>query len=342
MISFIIRTCYDRRGCLERAIKSVLLQKNVDIEILLIENGSHKLREWAYDFTLSSRQTLSYFHQIEADRCAAGNLGLEMSRGELICFLDDDDEIYENFCKEMSKPFTKDPTIDAVCGKALEIQTSIASYTPFKFTEYDQHIEYNEAFSRELLWIRNFLPIQSVLFRRALFVQHGGFDLELSVLEDWEMWVRYSSNNKFVSIPDVTSFYRVPYENEKRIDREAAFRDHYFKAIEKQKNNSTRVDKASYSTIIRELLVSYRSLNLLFQLKLLNYEKLCTTELEKYSQVQQELTETNPRDAIECAKQQLLKNKAIRFLSLSEHRIKTKIQSLIAAIRSTVKVLKTK
>jgi hypothetical protein len=154
------------------------------------------------------------------------------------------------------------------------------------------------------------------------------------VLEDWDLWVRYSTNNIFQSISVITSKYRVPDGNSKRISREDAFRQCYFQAIEKQKFLSTTVDKTSYCHIVSELLMRYKGLKLLYRLKLINYEKLCRIECEKFNEVESELAETNPRDAINCAKKQLSKNVLIKFITLSEHRAKIKIRRLITLLRS--------
>jgi glycosyltransferase involved in cell wall biosynthesis len=335
LISFIIRTGLARKGCLTQAVDSVLRERRVPIEIVLVENGTYGLQPWCEALQLLPNQSIKYVHLPDADRCNAGNVGLAEARGELVCFLDDDDEIYDNYCQLMLRPFEEDSAIDAVCARAHEVSTSIHSYTPFKVTGHKKYIKYDNVYSRELLWIRNFLPIQSVLFRKSLFERYGGFDPDLSVLEDWELWVRYATNHHFVAIPEVTSFYRVPHEDRKREAREDAFRDHYFKVLDKQRHVSTTVDSDSYRRLIAELLYSYKSLNLLFRLRLLNHATLCDTEQAKFAEVQDELASTSPRAAIECAQRQLQKNRTVRFLTLKEHRIKSVIRQLISTFSTS-------
>ena len=49
----------------------------------------------------------------------------------------------------------------------------------------------DEPFSRPAMWHHNYMPIQSVLFHRSLFEQHGGFAEDMDQLEDWNLWTRY-------------------------------------------------------------------------------------------------------------------------------------------------------
>ena len=66
-----------------------------------------------------------------------------------------------------------------------------------------------EEFSKEKLQEYNFIPTQSILFKRSLYKEYGGFDEELENLEDWELWKKYSQEYKFKFINKTTSLYRL-------------------------------------------------------------------------------------------------------------------------------------
>lgn len=57
------------------------------------------------------------------------------------------------------------------------------------------------------------------MFNRKLYEVMGGFDEELDLLEDWDLWVRYSLKSNFLFVPKCTSLYRVPANNEERQKR---------------------------------------------------------------------------------------------------------------------------
>ena len=60
------------------------------------------------------------------------------------------------------------------------------------------------------------MPIQTVMFEKALFEQYGGFRENLDALEDWDLWLRYAAHEDFEYVGEVTSLYRVPLFRFKR------------------------------------------------------------------------------------------------------------------------------
>ena len=49
-----------------------------------------------------------------------------------------------------------------------------------------------------------------MMFSRDLFVINGGFNENLDVLEDWDLWRRYCQQTDFLFIQNLTCLYRVP------------------------------------------------------------------------------------------------------------------------------------
>lgn len=329
LISIVVRTCPGRKGCLTKAIDSVINQTYRPIEIVIVEDGGSKASGLVGKIEESHGISVNYIPIAKAGRCIAGNVGMESSSGEYLCFLDDDDELYANHCEVLATQISVDDQVHAACALTHEIVTSIESYTPFIYKEFDKYVRFNRDFSREALWIGNYLPIQSVLFKKSLYLEYGGFDTNFEVLEDWDLWVRYSCNNKFVSVPEITSMYRVPYENEKRKQRESSFRDNYINVIDKQRELRTVVDKTSYMAIVRVLLSSYLSLAIMEKMKIISFDKLCQIESKSFSEVQEEFLNISPREAVIKANQRLARNRVFRFSTIFENRAKSKINYIL-------------
>ena len=114
------------------------------------------------------------------------------------------------------------------------------SEEPWVYENVMHSLIHRQPFSRPTLWHHNYFPIQTVLFQRKLFEEHGGFDLDLENLEDWNLWVRYSLKNDFKLIPKVTSLYRVPDQLDKALQRQAVLDDYYAKA--KAKHDLLKVE----------------------------------------------------------------------------------------------------
>ncbi|QGJ72266.1 Hypothetical protein PBC10988_39840 [Planctomycetales bacterium 10988] len=240
-VSVIIRTIQSRHHLLREAIESVLLQSYPSIEILIIEDGSDVAKEMVEAIVpYKPSHTIRYFSIPHAGRCAAGNFGLEQAAGEFINFLDDDDQLYPTHVESILSAILK--TGGAIAGYAdsEEIPTQFHSLEPLNYQVGKKKRIRPGNFSRMELWCRNYLPIQSILFKRELFLKYGGFDLELDCLEDWNLWIRYLSEGEVVYIPEVTSFYRVPINKQDRQKRNQAF-DRY-RPLAEEKNRQVKVN----------------------------------------------------------------------------------------------------
>ena len=96
VVSIIVPTICEmiRRELLERAIESVLSQKGVTLELIVVVNGNR------FDTSLLSR--LQHDTKIRVIQLSDGNVsharlsGIRAARGEFFCFLDDDDEFLED------------------------------------------------------------------------------------------------------------------------------------------------------------------------------------------------------------------------------------------------------
>jgi len=79
----------------------------------------------------------------------------------------------------------------------------------------------------------NYIAIQSIVFQRELFERYGGFDLELDNLEDWNLWLRYSSQRDFKLLKKTTSMYRTPWDLSEKVTRQGSL-DAYYDAAQKK------------------------------------------------------------------------------------------------------------
>lgn len=215
-VSIIVRTC-NRPEVLKNALNSIKSQTYKNIETVVIEDGENISESMIH--TQYSDMNIVYISTKEKKgRTVAGNLGLQMATGLYFNFLDDDDILYPDHVETLLKGI-KENLADAAYGIAEESQIVKISDIPYKFTEKRKLIRYKQPYNRLLLYSFNYLPIQSVLFSRRFFEKCGGFDEKLDVLEDWDLWVRYSTVGEFVFIPQVTSKYYVPYRGGKKKNR---------------------------------------------------------------------------------------------------------------------------
>jgi glycosyltransferase involved in cell wall biosynthesis len=248
-VSVIIRTGLSRVGCLEQAINSVTAQRYKNVEIVIVENGSKGLQDWLAKKNFENCE-LRYCYQAEANRCSAGNSGLAAATGDFVCFLDDDDIFYPNHLDVLVGVLDATCSADAAYAVSHEVKSRIESYTPFQCADQTPQIVYRRKFSKGALFVNNYLPIQSVLFKKKLFDKHGGFDSNLQRLEDWDLWIRYASQSEFVFVDVVTSMYRVPSDPKIITVRNREHDEYYPLARAKQSQIPTVFDLKLFDEIV--------------------------------------------------------------------------------------------
>jgi len=235
-ISVIVRTYGDRLNYLKEAITSIGNQTYPNIEIVVVEDGTRNAEKYVNNLRLANVKSVIYKSIEKAGRCKAGNTGLSSANGEYLIFLDDDDLFYPEHLEVLSGELEMNPDIYASYSNAFEIPTKVISMDPLDYIEIDHYVLYKQEFSRPLLWHHNYIPIQSILFKRELYDNYGGFDEELDNLEDWNLWTRYSLIHDFKYIPKTTSIYRVPADRKILQARQSNLDVYYKQAVEKQKD----------------------------------------------------------------------------------------------------------
>ena len=231
LVSVLVRTMPGCGGRLKEAVASIAAQTYQAIQLVVVEDGGQTAQAQLDDIKASGRfQEVTYEPLPKSGRCLAGNAALAAAKGELVCFLDDDDLFYADHLEVLVNAWSEKPELGAVYGLAYEVRTEVISQEPWVYKDVMHSLMFRQPFSRTLLWHHNFMPIQTVLFQRKLYEEYGGFDPDLDNLEDWNLWVRYSLKHDFLMVPKVTSLYRVPASVDKALQRQAVLDDYYSKA----------------------------------------------------------------------------------------------------------------
>ncbi|MCK5678071.1 MAG: glycosyltransferase, partial [Flavobacteriaceae bacterium] len=197
LVSVIMRTCCERNGFLTEAIESIKNQTYSNIELIIVEDGTRSATNITENIKSDNITNVIYRPIEKAGRCHAGNEGLSAANGEYMVFLDDDDLFFADHIEVLVNAFVENPDVGACYASSFEVKTDIISKNPLKYEEKEFAIIHKEEFNRETMLHHNFIPIQSILFKRSLYEEYGGFDEALDNLEDWNLWTRYSYLNDF-------------------------------------------------------------------------------------------------------------------------------------------------
>lgn len=254
LVSIIVRTCAGRGGWLREAVTSILNQTYPNIELVVIEDGSAEARTFLEEIRQSGRLASVVYQDIpKHGRSRCGNVGLSLAQGEFVGFLDDDDLYYADHIETLACALIERPELGAAYALAAQVRTKVLSTDPLRYREARPEVVHWQPFSRPILWHHNYLPIQAVLFRRQLYLDHGGFDESLDSLEDWNLWTRYSLERDFLLLEKTTSLYRVPGNPRNYRQRQAALDDTYSEAILRQQQMRVTISPAEFLRYAQEL-----------------------------------------------------------------------------------------
>lgn len=255
LITIIIRTC-NRPHILRYALESVKQQTYKNIEVIVVEDGKANSVEAIHQFRdfINIKYIYSNNH---IGRAAAGNMALQAAVGDYINFLDDDDLLYPNHIELLVKCLTNSNAM-AAYSIAKETRVKKIQKPPY-FKEIRSYIRYKQPYNRLLLANKNYLPIQSVLFSKKLYLQLGGFDTQLEYLEDWDLWVRYSTITDYIFLPQITSEYRVPWNMKKSMYRNREFYNANKNVYEKFIQYNISINLYSINRDIEYILADYCS-----------------------------------------------------------------------------------
>ena len=97
----VIIPVYNVENYLSRCIDSLLAQNYVDLEILLIDNGSKDQSGQICEDYAAQFSNITAYHIPNKGVGSARNFGLSKAKGEFICFMDADDYLVGNLFSDV-------------------------------------------------------------------------------------------------------------------------------------------------------------------------------------------------------------------------------------------------
>ncbi|MBE5961363.1 MAG: glycosyltransferase family 2 protein [Lachnospiraceae bacterium] len=151
----VIIPCYNGERTLDRCFKSVLSQTYQNLEILFINDGStDNTLSIALRYAAADKRIRILDQKENKGVSAARNLGIEKATGDLIQFMDADDEMLPNMIETLYDVMKEEKADIAVCN----FTGNPMFYTKFKDRVYDLHNEndllkyYQDTFCMLLPW----------------------------------------------------------------------------------------------------------------------------------------------------------------------------------------------
>lgn len=231
-VSVLVRTC-GRPCVLRETLISLRNQTYPNLEVVVVEDGENvsekMIREEFSDLNLVYLSTGR-----RVGRSKAGNMAMERASGTYLNFLDDDDLFYADHVEVLVSRLLKEKN-RAAYAFGFETPIEVISREPYQYVVKHYNGVHKQEFDKITLCHHNYIPIQTILFEKSLFQEHGGLDESLDALEDWDLWVRYSLYTDFTCVPKTTSLYRVPYDRKENARRQKTLDEALITVREKQR-----------------------------------------------------------------------------------------------------------
>ncbi len=209
-VTIVTRTHGPNQAILRDAIASVLNQTYANIEHLVVEDRGDLSEPLVTEVARTYGANIRFLRSDRGGRSAAGNDGLAAATGDLLLFLDNDDLLFADHVELLVRALRAAPDCVAAYSLAWEMETFFTASGAYRDGSLSMPPAYAKPYNPKRFEAGNFLPIQSVLFRRRLFDDFGGIDEQIDHLEDWNLWARYAQAGPFRLVPKTTSIYRVP------------------------------------------------------------------------------------------------------------------------------------
>lgn len=209
MISVIVPT-FNRTECLLLMLQSINKQKNVEFEVLVIDQTPNVSLE-KVSLILESCKNLHYYNVDKSGRSLSKNFAIDKAKGDIILFCDDDIIVEENFLEEHVKVHLENPNIGVLSCHLIEPHESeLVCDMPLKITSYGRFINKPNAIYNGYVTSING---GNMSFKSSALEKIGYFDENLigtSMLEEPDMAIRlmknkyklyFSSNSKVKHFP---------------------------------------------------------------------------------------------------------------------------------------------
>lgn len=195
----VIMPAWRSAATIDRAIASVAAQTHPPRQLVICDDGSE---DGTFEIAESWRRRLGgidlvLLSQSNQGAGAARNRCLAMATGELVAFLDADDEwLPEKLARSLAE---LGPEFGFVSHDMLVDDVRVDCARHFRAA--------SDPFAA--LFLRGFVATSTVVARKAAVVEAGGFDPSIAAGQDYDLWLKIAARHSFKVFGEALSRYHV-------------------------------------------------------------------------------------------------------------------------------------
>ena len=196
----IVMPCFQQAGFLEEAVRSVLDQEGVDLELLVMDPGSTDgSRELLQSLKTTYGERLRLHFAPDDGQADAVNRGMALARGTILGWLNSDDRLRPGTlrqvvpCLDSREPrwvYGRGGIIDE---EGRPVSRPIVWYKNFR----------GRRFSVYKLLTEDFIPQMSTFWNRSMWETAGAIDAKWHLAMDYDLFLRFAR----VATPTVLTSY---------------------------------------------------------------------------------------------------------------------------------------
>jgi glycosyltransferase involved in cell wall biosynthesis len=180
----IVVPSFQQGAFLERTLRSILDQRDADVEIIVQDGGS---TDQSVEILERYTDRVQWESKTDGGQTAAINKGLRKATGEFVCYLNSDDVLSAGALGRVRDYFVAHPTVQVVYGLADFIDGQDRVIAPFPVQDWD----YNR------LLQTNYICQPACFWRHAVIERFGLLDEGLHFTMDYEYWLRVGGVRRF-------------------------------------------------------------------------------------------------------------------------------------------------
>lgn len=199
----IITPSFNQGRFIEETIESILNQKYVDIEMIVVDGCSS---DNTIEILKKYEGRIRWLSEKDNGQTDAINKGLKMANGDIVAYLNSDDYYTTGALSNVLAYFKENPDCKILTGDYIIVnEFGEVMHSPIRL--YKHILRKINGIS--LLCFTNYISQPSTFWRRELLDEIGYFNEDLHYVMDYEYWMRVMKKYKLHVTSETLSVFRI-------------------------------------------------------------------------------------------------------------------------------------